>query len=374
MSLLQFVPRPPQWHLDWDAIDREYEWVRAMADCPQSPEWHAEGNVHIHTRMVLEALLRMPAWRALPEDERAVVFAACLLHDVSKPEVTRVEPDGRISSRGHSRRGAIRAREILWRMEVPFRTRELICGLVLHHQVPFTLIDRPDAERTAITVSHQTRCDLLALVTEADGRGRSCADQARLLDNIGLYCEAVKELGCWREPFAFASAHARFLFFRDPSRSRHAPAHEDLRCEVTVMSGLPGAGKDRWIGGHATGLERVSLDGIREELDVDPADIQSRVIEEARERAREHLRSGRGFVWNATNLSEDMRSRIIELCAGYKARVRIVYLEAPPGRLFEQNKGRGRVVPKEVILRLLRRWTVPTLIEAHEVVLGSGTE
>jgi predicted kinase len=374
MDLFKFAPRPPEWRLDWGAIDREYEWVRAMAGCPQSPEWHAEGDVHIHTRMVLEALLGMPAWRSLPEGEREVVFAACLLHDVSKPECTRVEPDGRISSRGHSRRGAIRAREILWRMGVPFRKREAICALVLHHQVPFTLIDRQDAERTAIAVSQETRCDLLALVTEADGRGRRCADQARLLDNIGLYAEAVKELGCWQEPFSFPSAHARFLFFRDPGRSRHAPAHEDIRCEVTVMSGLPGAGKDRWIGAHAASLPRVSLDGIREELDVDPAEIQSRVIEEARDRAREHLRSGRGFVWNATNLSADMRSRIIELCAGYKARVRIVYVESPASRLFQQNRGRERTVPEEVLLRLLRRWTVPTLLEAHEVLLGSGTD
>src|SRR5262249_34908351 len=153
-----------------------------------------EGNVWIHTRMVLESLCELPAWRALPDSDRAIVFLAALLHDVAKPEVTRVEPDGHISSRGHSRRGAILAREILWRMGLPFAMREAICALILHHQVPFTLIEKDNGERTAIMVSQLVRCDLLSLVAEADARGRHCADKARLLDNIALFDELCREL------------------------------------------------------------------------------------------------------------------------------------------------------------------------------------
>ena len=38
-----------------------------------------QNNVWIHTRMVLETLLDMPAFRALPPAERDVVFVACVL-------------------------------------------------------------------------------------------------------------------------------------------------------------------------------------------------------------------------------------------------------------------------------------------------------
>lgn len=367
MSLLAYLPGPPDWRVDWMALDAAYDWVRELAGCPQSPLWHAEGDVWIHTRMVLESLCALPAFRALPEPERTVVFLASLLHDVAKPECTRIEPDGHISSRGHSRRGAVRAREILWRNGVAFAIREAVCALIQHHQVPFTLIERSDGERTAIAVSQVGRCDLLAQVAEADARGRRCADQARLIDNIGLYEELCRELGCWREPYRFESPHARFQFFREPGRSRHAPAYDDTRCEVILMSGLPGAGKDRWIAGQHLEHAVISLDAIRDELDVDPADDQSSVAQAARERARELLRKGQPFIWNATNLSQDLRSRTIDLCAAYKARVRIAYLEAPPARLLSQNRGRERVVPEEVIMRLLRRWTLPTLLEAHAV-------
>jgi predicted kinase len=134
------------------------------------------------------------------------------------------------------------------------------------------------------------------------------------------------------------------------------------------MSGLPGAGKDRWIAENLPGWPVVSLDELRGELDVDPADNQGTVIQTARERAREHLRAGRSFVWSATNLSRALRSQTIRLAADYDARVRVVYVEAPPDVLFRQNAQRARPVPDTVIERLLDRWEVPDATEAHEVL------
>src|SRR5947209_7885476 len=125
-DLFAFCPTAPDWRVPWDEMDREYPFVRALAGCPQDPVHHAEGDVWIHTRMVCQALAGLPAWRELPHQEREIVFAAALLHDVAKPECTRTEPGGRISSRGHSRRGAILARQLLWRMDTPFALREQV--------------------------------------------------------------------------------------------------------------------------------------------------------------------------------------------------------------------------------------------------------
>ncbi|NOU30314.1 MAG: hypothetical protein HOO96_20620, partial [Polyangiaceae bacterium] len=44
----------------WDAL-QVFPWVRALEACPQDAIHHAEGNVWIHTRMVLETLVAMPA-------------------------------------------------------------------------------------------------------------------------------------------------------------------------------------------------------------------------------------------------------------------------------------------------------------------------
>jgi predicted kinase len=373
-DLFAFCPTGPDFRVDWDEMDRQYPFARTLAGCPQDPVHHAEGDVWIHTRLVCEALAALDAWRALPQGERQVLFAAAVLHDVAKPECTRVE-DGRITSRGHSRRGAIVARNLLWRMHVPFAAREQVAALVRFHQTPYFLIDRPDARRLAIEVSQTARCDLLALLAEADVRGRTCADRQRLLDNVALFVEQVREMGCLHTPYEFASDHARVLFFLDEKRIPEAPAHEAFRAEVVLLSGLPGSGKDHYLRTHLGDWPAVSLDDLREELDVRADEAQGEVIAEARERARQWLRQGWSFVWNATNLSRHLRRLPLELFAAYQARLRIVYLEVPPEVLFEQNRQRGAPVPASVIERLLDRWEVPDRTEAHAVeyrVRGAG--
>src|SRR5262245_60890233 len=103
------------------------------------------------------------SFRALPDSEREILFAAALLHDMAKPSCTRYD-DGRIISRGHSQRGAIQARRILWELGVEFAAREQVCALVQRHQQPFHLINKPDAKRIAFFISQAVRCDLLSLL------------------------------------------------------------------------------------------------------------------------------------------------------------------------------------------------------------------
>lgn len=46
--------------LKWGEITATYPWIKDMLDVEQDPIWHAEGNVNTHTRMVTQALLRLP--------------------------------------------------------------------------------------------------------------------------------------------------------------------------------------------------------------------------------------------------------------------------------------------------------------------------
>jgi predicted kinase len=360
-------PVEPDFVVDWDALDAAYDWIRNLRGCPQDPIHHAEGDVWIHTRMVCQELAVLPAWRVLVPELRQLVFAAALLHDTGKPDCTRHEPDGRISSRGHSRRGSILARKVLWRMGAPFAMREMVCGLIRYHQAPYFLIDREDARRLVLEISQSARCDYLALLAEADVRGRICADQQRLLDNVALFHEYALEQGCLEQAYAFPSEQTRFLYFQQPGRAPEVPAHADFKCEVVLMAGLPGSGKDHWIRTHLADWPVISLDDVRAELDIAPTDSQGEVVSHARELARDYLRKKVSFVWNATNLSRQLRRGCISLFAGYGARVRIVYREVPATVLFAQNRNRSAVVPEKVIERLLDRWEIPDPTEAHQV-------
>lgn len=359
-------PKPPDWTIDWTTLD-SYPWVQDLKGCPQHPVRHAEGDVWIHVHMVCEAMAALPAWRALPENERQIVFAAALLHDVAKPVCTRVEADGSISSRGHSWRGAVRARQVLWRRGVPFDEREHVSALVRHHLVPFFLTDSENPRRLAIEVSQTARCDWLSILAQSDARGRICPDPDQLLKQIDLFRDSCSEIGCLSAPYPFVSDHARFLYFREPLRQPDSPAPEEFVCDVVLMSGLPGAGKDFWIRKNVASDEVISIDALRIEMGVAPSDPQGQVLNRARELAREHLHARKPFVWNAANLSRHVRSECIRLFHEHGARVRIVYVETSPEKLFAQNRQRRRKVPESVIERLLDRWEVPDRTEAHQL-------
>ncbi len=134
-----------------------------------------------------------------------------------------------------------------------------------------------------------------------------------------------------------------------------------------LLSGLPGVGKDTWIRQRLSGWRVISLDALRGEMDIDPAGEQGRVVNQAREQARQLLRQGRAFVWNATNLSRQVRGQCIQLFADYHARIRIVYVEVPEKRLLSQNRQRPGPVPQAELEKLLDRWEVPDRTEAHSV-------
>lgn len=351
---------------DLDALPERFPWIAAMRGVPQDPVHHAEGDVWVHTRLVLEALVRLEAWQALPDRDRDLVHAAALLHDVAKPFTTRVEDDGRVTARGHSAAGTVLARRLLWEAGVDPEAREQVCALIRRHQLPFFAIESDDGPRRAILAGEVAPNRWLALVNEADGLGRTCADPGRLADNVALYRVLCEEIGCLDGPYAFANANARFRHARGTS-SRHDVPPEHFRTEVVVMSGLPAAGKDTWIAEHLPGWAVVSLDALRAELGVDPRDPQGPVAAVARDRAREHLRACRPFVWNATNVTRQHRDRVVDLAVDYGAHVRIVHVEAPWEVLLDRNRRREATVPEGVIAALLRRWELPEPHEAHRV-------
>ena len=366
------VPQAPAWRLDWQGLHDAFDWIRALSGVLQDPVFHAEGDVWIHTRLVCEALVDDREWRALPEARRNLIFWAALLHDVAKPACTIVGADGRVAAPGHSRRGQIMARRLLWLLGIPPAEREFVCHLVTHHQVPFFLLEREHAQRLAFTISLQTECRSLSLLTKADARGRDCPDKARLLENIELFQEYCREHECLERPRRFASDHSRFLYFRKPGRSPDYQAFDDTRSTVVLMSGLPASGKDHWIEQTRGGMRVISLDALRRETQTEADAHQGAVVARARERARAALRKGEDFVWNATNLSRQVRAQCIDLFAAYNARIKIVRVETTPDALTARNRARPDPVPPKAMDRMFDRWECPDLTECHEMVVVSN--
>jgi tRNA nucleotidyltransferase/poly(A) polymerase len=100
------------------------ELVAAIA-CDQSPDYHPEGTVFEHIRLMLEKM---------PPGAPASLPWAVLLHDVAKPSTAELDPvTGKIHFYGHEKVGAMLAEKILTRLRFPRRQIEEIVACVRQH-------------------------------------------------------------------------------------------------------------------------------------------------------------------------------------------------------------------------------------------------
>ena len=175
----------------------------------------------------------------------------------------------------------------------------------------------------------------------------------------------AEESGCLNGPYPFSDSYTKRAYLSGRKVQPDQRIYDDTWGEVLLLSGLPGTGKDTWIRQNVQELPMISLDDIRRELSAAASGEQAKVIHTAQERARTLLRSKRPFVWNATNITPEIRAGQISLFERYGARVRIVYLEAPWETELARNEGRREKVPHSAIENLLAKTVPPMPDEAQ---------
>ncbi|MFK7769333.1 MAG: HD domain-containing protein, partial [Mariniblastus sp.] len=156
--------------LEWAA---QQQWADTMSQCMQDPDWHAEGDVWTHTKMVFEELLKLDDWSSFSRPTQIKLLVTALLHDSGKPATTKVdELTGHIRSPKHAQVGCKIARRLLMEMECDFQTREEICNLISYHGRPPYLSEHAQPERQIIKLSSFVDHRLLYRFALADWRGR----------------------------------------------------------------------------------------------------------------------------------------------------------------------------------------------------------
>ncbi|PTX52639.1 putative kinase [Gemmobacter caeni] len=361
-----------------------FPWFQAMDACAHDPVHHAEGSPWEHTARVVEALEADPTFRAMRPERQEVLRVAAWSHDIGKPATTVIEEEGgrvRVRQPGHAALGARMIWQHLIDEGAPVRFARDVHALVAWHMRPSHLIDQGfdqtlnKAIRFSIEAGEGGWAELLALC-EADQNGRiSLSDGDKLfpLQLLRIALQEVREthqVDLLEGPWPFKSDTSRLRFLRgDVNASPWFTPPDPTGPCVTILSGLPGSGKDSWLRANRPELPVVSLDRIREGLGVGPTENQGAVLQSGFEAARVHLRSGQDFAWNATCLTRLTRQKIVGLARDYDASVQIVSLDVPTRIAMERNRGRGEnAVPDQVITHLALKREPPTAEEAHDIL------
>ena len=143
--------------------------LHALIGVPQSPEWHPEGDVWVHTMMAVDAMVTL-----LGDDEKRNLryLFAILCHDLGKATHTTIDADGRIRAIGHEEAGVAPTRSLMYRLTDEHDFIESLLPLVEHHLKPSQFYKNgakaPAIRRLATKVNIQE----LVTVAKADFLGR----------------------------------------------------------------------------------------------------------------------------------------------------------------------------------------------------------
>ena len=163
--------------------------LHALSGCPQDPVAHPEGDVFVHTGMVLDEARKLID--DLPRPKQLAVMLGALCHDLGKPATTKVESvssstrpheeSTKITAKGHEAVSVALTEQFLDRLKVftfdNYDVRRQTLALVEYHAVPYRW-GRANSTGQSVTdgqfrrLALQVEPDLLYRVARADCLGR----------------------------------------------------------------------------------------------------------------------------------------------------------------------------------------------------------
>ncbi len=190
-----------KWLYDLGVVDQLFPEMKALVGVPQEPEWHPEGDVDVHTLMVVDEARRLID--DLPYERQVAVMLGALAHDFGKPPTT-VFMDGRWRSHSHDEAGVEPTLSFLDTLGLftlnGFDVRNQIVQLVRYHLKPgeYYKSKSPVGDGAFRRLARKVEPDLLYRVAKADSLGRyPDGDRSRMVfgsEAQEWFIEKVREL------------------------------------------------------------------------------------------------------------------------------------------------------------------------------------
>ena len=147
---------------------RYFPELRALIGVEQDPKWHPEGDVWIHTLMVIDSMASM---RSRVEREDLKLIFACLCHDMGKALTTK-RMDGRVRALGHEEAGIEPTISFLQRLTNEQKLIDEIIPLVRYHLLPSQFYAQKSSSKAVRRLATKVNIQDLVVVAKADFLGR----------------------------------------------------------------------------------------------------------------------------------------------------------------------------------------------------------
>ena len=164
------------WLRDLGVIEKLFPEINCLISVPQDPVWHPEGDVFVHTQLVIDRAHELITDLEYPQ--QVTVMLAALAHDFGKPSTTEYLED-HWRSRGHEEAGVAPTTSFLDRLNVHsidgFDVRGRVIALVREHLKPGEFFKKRDeiGEGAFRRLARRCEPDLLYRVAKADSLGRN---------------------------------------------------------------------------------------------------------------------------------------------------------------------------------------------------------
>ena len=364
----------------------------------QDSRWHAEGNVAIHTEMVLNELYQLLRTEAahISGTNRQILILSALLHDIAKPITTRqkeIAGETCIVASKHEEIGASYLATKLIELPLKHTSIVAIMGLVGFHQIPKLLVIKNKSDSDYLHLALHADLALLYWLELADMKGRICEDLDQQIALLALFKLFAEEYQLWekKDPsqsllsniqikpsyneqiylngYAIRQLATGLISTPEEAVAKNYQAAQAYS-HLYVMCGISGSGKSTWIAQHLPEFEVISLDDIRTELNGKRSNQKNRgqVLQLAKLRLKTALANKRNVVWDATNIRKDFRKIICDFGINYGALITIVTFQMKESSLRKNNKDRQHAIGDDIITSQLDKLEWPSFIEGHRML------
>ncbi len=163
-----------QYFYDLGIADQLFPELVTLVGVPQEAEWHPEGNVDVHTLMVVDEARKLID--DLEYSKQVTVMLGALCHDFGKPATTKFF-DGRWRSHAHDEAGVAPTISFLDKLGIftldGYDVRKQIIEIVRYHLLPGMFYKSQPGDGAFRRLARKVETDLLYRVAKADSLGRN---------------------------------------------------------------------------------------------------------------------------------------------------------------------------------------------------------